>query len=179
MTVVPTTPVRRAPVVSRRHLLLGGAALVAAAGTAGCGVLGDGRSDAQLSPTPSPDPLLDVARAARADAAAATQLAAVTPPQAVPLRTIAAERTAHAQALDAEITRAAGTIVGGPAPSETLSVPSSIPTSAPPATVAALRDSLLRNQSAAAELASTAPSYRAGMLGSVAAACASALVVLL
>jgi len=118
MTVVPTMPVRRAPVVSRRHLLLGGAALVA--GTAGCGVLGDGRSDAQLSPTPSPDPLLDVARAARADAAAATQLAAVTPPQAVPLRTIAAERTAHAQALDAEITRAAGTIVGGPAPSEIL-----------------------------------------------------------
>ncbi len=173
--------------VSRRHLLLGSAALVVAAGSAGCGVLGDDRSDAQRSPIPSPDPLLGVARAARADAAAATQLAAVTPPQAVPLRTIAAERTAHAQTLDAEIARAAGTTVGGAgAPSESVATtPAPVtpvtvtPGTVAPGTVAALRDSLQRNQGAAAELARSAPPYRAGLLGSVAAACAAGLAVLL
>jgi len=182
MTVVSAPPVRRAPVVSRRHLLLGSAALVVAAGSAGCGVLGDDRSDAQRSPIPSPDPLLGAARAARADAAAATQLAAVTPPQAVPLRTIAAERTAHAQTLDAEIARAAGTTVGGAgAPSESVATtPAPVtPVTVTPGTVAALRDSLQRNQGAAAELARSAPPYRAGLLGSVAAACAAGLAVLL
>lgn len=175
MTVVPRAFLPRAAVVSRRQLLLGATALALTAAPA-CSPFGDDVADRRPPAAPSPDPLLALALAARSDAASAAALAAATPAQAGPLRTIATERTAHAQALDAEITRAAGTV----APATSASVPASVtpPATAPP-TAAALRSSLQSSQTIAADLARTVPPYRAGLLGSVAAACAAEQAVLL
>lgn len=165
-------------VLSRRHVLLGGAALL----VSGCSVFGDRQANQSAPEVPGPDPLLPLSAAATADAALATQLAAISPAQAVALQQIAAERSAHAQALEAEITRAAGSSGAPPTPLPAsfsltpgpIRAPS-IPAPAIPALQLGLRD----NQRIAAELARTVVPYRAGLLGSVAAACAAQLAVLL
>lgn len=66
------------------------------------------------------------------------------------------------------------------APATSASVPAPVtpPATAPP-TAAALRSSLQSSQTIAADLARTVPPYRAGLLGSVAAACAAEQAVLL
>ena len=177
MACVSATPSSLPTVLSRRRVLLGGVAVV----ISGCGVFGEAQTDRPTPEVATPDPLLAVSAAARSDAAVATQLAATNPPQAVVLQNIAAERTAHAQALDAEITRAAGTRAAGtsaPSPTPAPAVPAPVvaPNAAP--TVAVLRAGLQEHQRAAAGLAYTVAPYRAGLLGSIAAACATQLVVL-
>lgn len=95
------------------------------------------------------------------------------------LTLIAAERTAHADALRAEVARLVGTYPDGSTPSsEATTTPTSVP-AAPPASVDAVRAQLVTAQNSAAALARTLSDYRAGLLGSISAACAVHAGVLL
>lgn len=153
--------------MSRRTLLRwSGAALGSAGGftVAGCAASPDEDTE--------PDPLIAQAQRARTDAALAGALVAVAPERADALATIGAERTTHAQALDAEIAR----LVGG-TPTSPASSTAAPPVEAP--SVELLRERLTRSQRDAADLARTLRGYRAGLLASVSAACATETVVLL
>ncbi|MFD4438160.1 hypothetical protein ACFWPK_00110 [Nocardia sp. NPDC058519] len=140
----------------------------------------------------APDPLAAQEVLARADAAAATAAIALAPQSNAALSTIATERTAHADALRTEIDRVIGVYGDGTTPvhrTGSLTVPgpdgSPVPASevetaaAQPATVAQLRDQLVRSQQSAATLARTESGYRAGLLASISAACATQAGVLL
>ncbi|PTR26583.1 hypothetical protein C8K36_105155 [Rhodococcus sp. OK519] len=154
--------------VSRRAALraVGGAALGATALT-----LLTACSDAGSADTPAEvDALTEQARSARRDAANATAAIATRPDLAAALGVIAAERTAHADALDEEIAR-----VGGAPPSSTAPT---TPVTAPPG-VDQMRADLATAQRDAAKLARTQSGYRAGLLGSISASCAAQQVVLL
>ncbi len=153
--------------MSRRTLLRwSGAALGSAGGftVAGCAASPDEDTE--------PDPLIAQAQRARTDAALAGALVAVAPERADALATIGAERTTHAQALDAEIAR----LVGG-TPTSPASSTAAPPVEAP--SVELLRERLTRSQRDAADLARTLRGYRAGLLASVSAACATETAVLL
>ncbi|WP_072810898.1 conserved transmembrane alanine RICH protein [Rhodococcus zopfii] len=163
---MPTRP--HLPLVSRRTLLRwAGAALGSAGGftVAGCAASPDEDTE--------PDPLIAQAQRARTDAALAGALVAVAPERADALATIGAERTTHAAALDAEVAR----LVGGTPTSPASSTAAPPPVEAP--SVELLRERLTRSQRDAADLARTLRGYRAGLLASVSAACATETVVLL
>lgn len=161
------------PMLSRRSALTGGGrgllalALVGTA-TAACGA---GTPD-------DPDPLEAVLAAARSDSELATVAARAAAPNMVPaLLVVAAERASHATALVEELARAAGkptpTSVAGTTSASVQAAPAS-------ATRAAVINALQRSADGAAALAPTMSGYRAGLLGSIAAACtASATVALL
>ena len=161
------------PMLSRRSALTsGGRGLLALAlvGTAtmACGA---GAPD-------EPDPLEAVLAAARADSELATAAARAAAPNMVPaLLVVAAERARHATALVEELARAAGT----PTPTSVAETTSASAQAAPEsATRAAVISALRRSADDAAKLAPTMSGYRAGLLGSIAAACtASATVALL
>ena len=164
MCVVP--PVDRTlrsgtPAVSRRTVLrasatLGGAAVLA--GVTGC-------SSADEASPAEPDPLLAEARRARADAASARAVLADRPDLVDTMTVIADQRTAHADALDAEIVRATP-VTATTTPSTTAPVqPSDIPT------LAQLRDDLTESAQRAATLARSTQGYRGGLLGSISASC--------
>ncbi|WP_328715642.1 hypothetical protein [Nocardia salmonicida] len=140
----------------------------------------------------APDPLAAQEIMARADAAAATAAIALAPQSNAALSTIATERTAHAEALRTEIDRVLGVYGDGTTPvhrTGVLTVPgpdgspvsaSEVETAAAqPTTVAQLRDQLVRSQQSAATLARTESGYRAGLLASISAACATQAGVLL
>ncbi|MGZ4523541.1 MAG: hypothetical protein ACXVXO_09010 [Mycobacteriaceae bacterium] len=179
MNVVSPAPFIQHPVINRRRILFGATALVMMAVGTGCGFFSGEQKTVEPSDTPAEDPLLPIADAARTDAAMATQVASSSPAQAVQLAIIAADRTAHATALDAEIARAAGKGANSPSPVSASASAAPSTAVAPAPTVEGLRTRLQHNQSAAADLARTVPAYRAGLLGSVAAACAAELAVLL
>jgi hypothetical protein len=84
---------------------------------------------------------------------------------------VAKNRGEHATRLQAEVDRERPPVSSSPAPA-----PSTPPT--PPDPVAALRSALDTSAKQAAELVPTLPAYRAGLVGSVAAGCASLLEVL-
>lgn len=149
--------------VNRRQILLG-AAVLAAVGATGsaCG----------SSAPPEPDPLLHPAELARRDSAMATAAATTADAVHAPMFTvIAAERAAHADALDTEIARAAGEA----APSSQTSAAESEPTTSTSRqdVIAALRESA----EDATQLAAKQSGYRAGLLGSIAASCTSSIDV--
>ncbi|MGE3289354.1 MAG: hypothetical protein AB7J32_25100 [Pseudonocardia sp.] len=136
--------------------------------TAGCGVLGDG----------APDPLVPLATQARADAALAEAVAAAgstgstgSPgsPVTAQAREIATARTAHAVALEAEITRRSG----APAPA---APPGSAPAAG--ATPAALRAALTSAGETAVRAVLELPADRVGLVASVAACCTAHAEVL-
>ncbi|MFC6012720.1 hypothetical protein [Nocardia lasii] len=140
----------------------------------------------------APDPLAAQEVLARADAAAATAAIALAPQSNAALTTIATERTAHADALRTEIARVVGVYGDGTTPVRrtgevTVPGPDGAPVpatqvetaSAQPSTVAQVRDQLIRSQQSAAELARTESGYRAGLLASISAACATQAGVLL
>lgn len=140
----------------------------------------------------APDPLAAQEVLARADAAAATAAIALAPQSNAALTTIATERTAHADALRTEIDRVIGVYGDGTTPvrrtgAVTVPGPDGAPVpatqvetaSAQPSTVAQVRDRLVRSQQSAAELARTESGYRAGLLASISAACATQAGVLL
>lgn len=131
---------------------------------AGCSSSGDADTPAEV------DALTEQARAARRDAANATATIAGRPDLAAALGVIAAERTAHADALDEEIARAAST----PTSSTTATTPA-----AAPVPIDQLRADLAGSQRDAGKLARTQSGYRAGLLGSISASCAAQQVVLL
>lgn len=133
----------------------------------GCGITDDGEQE--------PDPLLSQAVRARTDASTATALVALAPDLAEPLTTISAERTAHADALEAEIARAAGATTSYTPPSSTTTTAAA----GEGPTVELLRERLSQSQRSAADVGRTLQGFRAGMLASVSAACAVETAVLL
>ncbi|MEV6364971.1 hypothetical protein [Nocardia asteroides] len=139
----------------------------------------------------APDPLAAQEVLARADAAAAQAAIALAPQSQAVLTVVATERTAHADALRTEIDRVIGVYGDGTTPvhrtgeitvpgPDGVPVPASTMTNAgQPLTIAQLRDQLGRSQQAAAALARTESGYRAGLLASISAACATEAGVLL
>jgi hypothetical protein len=125
------------------------------------------------SAPPPPDPLAELAAKARADAALATAVAAAQPALAAAATEIAQARTEHATALRAEVDRERP-----PPASSASSSRAAAPPEAPADGVAALVDALTSAEKQAADLVPSVPRYRAGLLGSVAAGCASLRVVL-
>jgi hypothetical protein len=155
------------PIVSRRRMLTGGAALaVLAIAAPAC------------SSPPAP-PAVDELEAqlalARQDSELATA-AAVGTEQAVgaALKQIAAERNQHAQALAIEIKRLAPTSSTSP----TTTTTSAAAAGAPPP-LASVVKSLKASADSARELAATSSGYRAGLLGSIAASCTASYSVAL
>lgn len=124
---------------------------------------------------PQRDPLELPAEHAEADAALAQSVAAVQPALADVAGTFAADRRAHAAALRAELRR----VVPSPAPSSPALPAAPVP---PPADWTQARDALARAmrtaQDEAAGLVPGLPGYRAALLASVAACCASHAAVL-
>jgi hypothetical protein len=168
---MPRTEPGFGPVVHRRRVLTGGAALaVLALAAPAC------------SSPPAP-PAVDELEAqlirARQDSELATAAARGTS-QAVgaALTQVAAERTQHAQALSTEIARLAvnptSTSAGTTAATSTASAPA-----APPAALADVVKSLRASADSAANLASSSSGYRAGLLGSIAASCTASYSVAL
>ncbi|MFC4856345.1 hypothetical protein [Actinophytocola glycyrrhizae] len=123
------------------------------------------------SAPPPPDPLADLAAKARADAALAEAIATAQPALAAAAGEIAKARTEHATALQAEVDRER------PPASSSSTRPPSAP-DVPSDAVAALADALTTAEKQAADLVPSVSRYRAGLLGSVAACCASLRVVL-
>lgn len=148
--------------------MLFGAAALALLGTASvaCG-----------SPPPPPevDELAAQLDRARADSRLASDAAAATPPPptAQALTAVASERSAHAEALSDELVR----MVGKDAPTATTTSSTAQPANTPTTqdVIAALRESA----DAATQLAAEQSGYRAGLLGSIAAACTAAYKVAL
>lgn len=154
--------------ISRRTALrvAGGAALGSTALPLATGCTSSGDDD-----TPAwVDALAGQAASARRDAANATAAIAVLPDLAGALGVVASERAAHADALDAEIARAAG--------APTTSATGTTPVAAPPG-LEQLRADLATSQRDAGRLARTESGYRAGLLGSISASCAAQQAVLL
>ena len=178
-----TGPDRR-PVVNRRCAL----AVLAAA------VIGPAALACSTEP-PAPDPLEAELESARADSELAAAAAAAAPREIAPaLSVVADERARHATALVEELARAAGK----PTPTET---PAAAPETkdseatdsettdsettataataapAPPPTLADVIAALRRSAESAARLAPTLSGYRAGLMGSIAAACTTSYTV--
>ncbi|HEX5406822.1 MAG TPA: ferritin-like domain-containing protein [Pseudonocardiaceae bacterium] len=151
--------------MSRRTLLRAGA-LVAVAGplVAAC----------TSTPTPPPpDPLQPMLNAATKDATDAKAAAAAFADNGATLAVIAMVRQQQAAALRAEVNRAAG-VVPGSAPPTTTAGATPKPKLPDESTVTAqLTKDLVTAQRQAAALLPKLPRYRTGLVGSVAAGCAS------
>lgn len=161
-----------APVVTRRRVLAGGAALAV------LGIVASG-----CSPQPEQPPPVDELEAqltlARHDselagAAATAQPAAV----AAALQQVASERSQHAQSLATEIDRVAGITASTSSQTTTAPTSTSAP-SGPPPTLSEVVGSLRASAASAKQLATMSSGYRAGLLGSIAAACTAAYTVAL
>lgn len=172
------------PPFSRRRLLEAGHALLmlalVAPAAAACG-----------SKPAAPDPLEEQLAAARRDSDLATAASKAAPAAVLPaLVEVAAERARHAAALIEELARAAGkpipteTLAGTPAESargqtsaaaSAASKPPGPPP--PPPSVADVATALRRSAESAAALVPALSGYRAGLLGSIAAACTTAYQV--
>jgi hypothetical protein len=155
--------------VSRRRVLTGGVALAV------FGIV----APACSSPPPPPavDELVAQLALARRDSELA-KAAAVGAPQQIgtALTEVAAERTEHARALTAEIARLAVSPTSTSAQTTTTTTTN---VAAPPPPLADVVRSLKASADSAGELASTSSGYRAGLLGSIAAACTASYSVAL
>ena len=165
------------PVISRRGVLAGGAALA---------VLGVGVSACSQSP-PKPPPVeellgpLDQARRDSAVASAAATAIGLAPQVAAALTVVATQRGAHARALSTEISRVANKATSST--SETAGSSRS-PTGAaapppPPPPVSDVIDALRASAESASRLVATSSGYRAGLLASIAASCTASYTVAL
>lgn len=124
-----------------------------------------------------PDPLEPELAAARSDAALAAAAAEAAPALAPALRVIADERNRHAAALVEEIARAAGTSTPTPDFSTVTASATAAPSPGPPPGLREVSAALRRSADNAAKLVPTLSGYRAGLLGSIAAACTAAHTV--
>ena len=164
------------PILSRRRLLLG----ALPAGVA-LGLLGAATACAPAPPPADLDDLQTGYDRARSDSELAGDAAtAMTGPSrqslVAALTSVAAERSAHADALAAEITR----LTGGDGPTTATGTPpttTSAPVPAP--TVAKVIEELRGSAEQAARAAEKLAGYRAGLLGSISAACTAAYLVAL
>lgn len=167
--------------LSRRELLLrGGGGLLALA------VLGGSATGCGVDEPPEPDPLEAELAAARRDSGLAAAAAAAAPAALRPaLSEVAAERSRHATALVEELARAAGKPT--PTESETESAPGAAPSTAgspspgaptgPPPGVRDVVAALKASAERAGRLTPTLSGYRAGLMGSIAAACTTTYTV--
>jgi hypothetical protein len=158
------------PVVTRRRVLAGGAALAALGITASaCG--------SRAQQPPAVDPLEAQLTMAQHDSElAAAAATAESPPVAAALKQVASERAQHANALSAEIDRVAGITTSTSGTSTTTTTTTSAPPGPPP-TLSEVVGSLRAAAASAGQLATTESGYRAGLLGSIAAACTAAYTV--
>ena len=124
---------------------------------------------------PGPDPLEAELEAARRDSDLAAAAAKAARPAVVPaLNEVAAERARHATALVEELARAAGK----PTPTTTAETTTPTPgTPAPPPSVRDVADALRKSAQNATNLVPTLAGYRAGLMGSIAAACTASFTV--
>lgn len=152
--------------ISRRRLLAGAAVLaVLGVPAAACG---------SAPPPPEVDELAAQLDRARADSRLATAAAKTArPPLKQALTAVATERDAHARALTDELVR----LVGTEAPTTTPSTSTAEP--ARPPTVRDVIGALRQSAESATGLAAQLSGYRAGLLGSIAAACTAAWQVAL
>lgn len=167
------------PILSRRRLLLG----ALPAGVA-LGLLGSATACAPAPPPADLDDLQTGFDRARSDSELAGDAAtAMTGPSrqslVAALTSVAAERSAHADALAAEITR----LTGGDGPTTVTSTPPTTATTTPgpatAATVAKVIEELRGSAEQAARAAEKLAGYRAGLFGSISAACTAAYLVAL
>jgi hypothetical protein len=166
------------PVINRRGLLAGGAALA---------VLGIGVSACSEPPakTPQVEELqgpLDQARHDSALAAAAATAVGLAPQIAAALSVVATQRTAHARALATEISRVAGKLTSSSSETTGSAAPSLTAQAAPPPPpppVSDVIDALRASAETATRLVASSSGYRAGLLGSVAASCTASYTVAL
>jgi hypothetical protein len=167
------------PTVSRRRLLVGGTALVLLGGTVvtACG---------STPPVKDVDALLGQLERARSDGELAGNAATAAPPKlAAALTVVAGQRAAHAKALTDEITRITGEApqTSSTTPTSVTATPSSTTTtSGPPPKPPSASDvvaALQQSADGASLLATQQSGYRAGLLGSIAAACTAAATVAL
>jgi hypothetical protein len=177
---VPSPTAPRPTFIGRRDFLVGAGR--AAAGIAFVAIT----ASACGEPAPPPvDPLaaqLDLATADAAMARAATATAVSDTVNA--LTQVASERAEHARALAADIARAAGrpaptdtSSVVSPALSTTTATAAAGTTSPPPPSVKDVVAALRRSAESAAQLAPTLSGYRAGLMGSITAACTTSYTV--
>lgn len=162
MLLVPTLN----PTVSRRRVLVGAVALaLLGAPVAAC---------ASSTPPPEVDELAAQLERARTDSQLATDAAAAARGEiAEALGAVASERSAHAAALSDELVR----IQGSNAPTTTATSTTAEPAKTP--NVADVIGALKVSAQSAADLATNSSGYRAGLLGSIAAACTAAFTVAL
>ena len=168
-TLPTVRPVR--PVLNRRRALAGAAALA---------VLGMAAPACGSPPAPPPvDELESQLKLARHDSELAEAAAtAASKPISAALTQVAAERAQHAQALKTEIARLAvnptATSTEAASPTPTTAAPAT-----PPPSLSDVVNSLRASAASAGQLATTSSGYRAGLLGSIAAACTAAYTVAL
>ena len=165
----------RPPRPTRRQVLAGSVRCSALASVLGAAGLVAGCTSGPPAP-PTPDPLQALVTAALADAALADAVAAAHPPLAPAAHALAADRRAHAGSLGAEVVRA----TPSPLPSAS-SATAAAAVVVPPdraAAAAALAEATRMGQAQATGLVAGLPRYRAGLVASVAACCASHLPVL-
>ena len=155
-------------------MLVGAAALALLSGTAtvACG---------STTPVKDVDALLGQLDRARSDGLLATAAATAAAPKiAAALAVVAVERAAHAQALTDEITRMSGAAPSTPSATSATSSPMTTTTSGAPPKPPAVADvvaALEQSAAGASLLAAQQSGYRAGLLGSIAAACTAAATV--
>jgi type IV secretory pathway VirB10-like protein len=158
---------------SRRRVLAAGASTAALfvagpAALAGCTASAPGPEE--------PDPLEAPARRAEADAALATAVAGMHSTLAAVANALAADRATHATALRTELHRVQPIPPSAAPPAPPAAPP---PVSPDKATAqAALTQAMRAAQDEAAGLVITLPGYRAALLASVAACCATHLTLL-
>jgi hypothetical protein len=164
------------PTVSRRRVLVGATALALLGGTVAtaCG---------STPPVKDVDALIGALERARDDSQLAGNAAAAAAPTiAAALSVVADQRAAHARALTDEITRISGeapTTSASTTASSTSATPTtSVPPPKPP-TPADVVAALKQSADGAGLLATQQSGYRAGLLGSIAAACTAAASVAL
>ncbi len=168
---MPSTEPGFRPVVSRRRALAGGVVLA---------VFGIAVPACTSPPAP---PAVDELEAqltlARRDSELATAAAVgASQPVNAALTEVAAERTKHAQALTTEIARLAVNPTST-SPATTSPTTTGSAAAAPPPPLADVVRSLRASATSAGQLASTSSGYRAGLLGSIAAACTASYSVAL
>lgn len=174
---VPRTERVLGSAISRRRVLAGGTALA---------VFGMAMSACGSQPAPPKvDELESQLKLAQHDSELATAAAvAAAQPVGAALTEVASERAQHAQALATEITRLAvnptSTSSKTTSPTSTsLPHPGDTPAAAPPPSLSDVVNSLRASAASAGQLATTSSGYRAGLLGSIAAACTAAHTVAL
>lgn len=151
------------------------------AGGAAVALLGITGSACSSPPAPpAVDELESQLELARHDSELATAAAAAAAdkPVSAALAEVASERTQHAQALATEIARLA---VNNPTSSSTTTSPTTTTSAAAasPPSLADVINSLRGSAASASHLAMTSSGYRAGLLGSIAAACTASYSVAL